>query len=198
MMRLALALCLVLTAPASAQTILGVTLGEPIPEGLPTPIGTQTQAPFALTLWGARDGVSMSAIGDIETGEVLFIEMRSAADNPTDSPASAQIDGITFGETTRADLHARFGSEGVVFADVGRTGVFGEIAVYFTNYEIAGSDTVVSFVTIQPLADASEETANQSILDSVVVARGSYLDQVWGGNRGRLPGYVPISDPFTD
>lgn len=140
----------------------------------------------------------MTVIGDIETGDVLFIELRPS---PTATgPVSTQISGITFGEATRADLHAQFGSEGIVFADVGRTGVFGDVAAYFTSYEIAesDSDTVVSFVTIQPLAEASAEAADQAVLDSVVVANGSYLTQVWGVNRGTLPGYERIADPFTD
>lgn len=180
-----------LSFPASAQTLLGITLGEPIPEGLPTAAATQTQPPFSQTVWDSIEGTSLSAIADAETGEVLFVEMRYAG------PEAAQIHGLTLGQTTRTEIHARFGSEGLVFADVGRTGVFGDIAAHFTNYEIADTDTVVSFVTIQPLAEASAETAGQSVLDSVVVAQSVYLNQVWGFNRGRLAGYAPITDPFT-
>lgn len=192
MLRLAFAATLALTVPASAQTVLGVTLGAPIPEGLPPPAGTQTQPPFAQTYWPDIDGVSMSVVGDIETGEVLFIELRPASDGPV----SAQIDGIFFGETTRDAVQSRFGSEGIVYADVGRTRPVGELAVHFTNYEIADSDVVISFTTIQPLSTASEETAGQSVLDSVVITQDTYISTFWGINRGRLPGYAPIADPF--
>ncbi len=63
-----------LCGPVSAQTVRGVTLGEPIPEGLPEPIGAQTQAPFAYTLWMHDDGISVSVTRDAEIGEVLYIE----------------------------------------------------------------------------------------------------------------------------
>ncbi|ABD54809.1 hypothetical protein [Jannaschia sp. CCS1] len=190
----ALFLAGVLSLPATAETFLGVTLGAPIPEGLPAPDDIQTQAPFTRTFWAARDGVQVTAIADGETGEVVFVELR-----PADSgPVAAQTPGLIFGQTTRADLHARFGSEGIVFETIGRAGVFGEVAAYFTSYEIEGDDIVVSFVTIEPLADATDGSDAGSTLDSIVVAQGGYLTQVWGINRGRLPGYAPIPDPFAD
>ncbi len=111
---------------------------------------------------------------------------------------AAPLDGLVYGETTRAELHAMFGSEGVVFQDRGRFAEIGPLAAYFISYEVEGSDTVVSFVTIQPLAEASAEAADASVLDSVIVANGTYLSQIWGVNRGRLPGYAAIADPFTD
>lgn len=179
---------------ASAQTLLGITLGAPLPEGLPTPDDVQTQTPLMRMHWAAIEGLRVTTIADSETGEVKFIELQPADAAPVD----AQIDGLVFRDTTLNDLYDHFGSEGVVFADIGRAGAFGDVAAYFTSYEIAGEDVVVSFVTVEPLADASEGTSAMSTLDSVVVAQGSYLNQVWGLNRGRLPGYAPISDPFSD
>lgn len=181
-----------LAAPASAQSLLGVTLGEPIPEGLPEPAGTEVAVPFSRTHWENIEGIAITAVGDVETGEVLFIELRPA----TGATEAGPIRGLSFGETTRDDLYERFGSEGIVFEQVGRVGAFGSIAAYFTSYEIAGRDVALSFVTIQPLADASEDTAGTSTLDSIVVANDEYLNQIWGFNRGRLPGYAPIPDPF--
>lgn len=191
---LALGLCLACALPASAQTVLGISLGEAIPEVLPPSDDTQTRAPFTRTHWLALDGLQVTVIADSETGAVQFIELRPAAEGAVDTP----IDGIRFRETTQADLQARFGSDGIVFANVGRAGVFGDVAAYFTSYEVLGEDVVVSFTTIEPLAEATDGTAAGSVLDSVVVAQGPYLNQVWGINRGRLPGYAPIPDPFRD
>lgn len=196
-LRALLALCLLATLclPATAQTIAGLTLGAAIPEGGPAPDDSQTQAPFTRTFWAVRDGMQVTAIADSNTGEVVFIELR-----PSGAPETgdAQVLDLAFGQTTRADLHARFGSEGIVFETVGRAGVFGQVAAYFTTYEIEGGDNVLSFVTIEALADASDSSGDASTLDSVVVAQGSYLNRIWGLNRGRLPGYEPIADPFGD
>lgn len=197
MIRLALALCVALAVPASAQTFLGVTLGEIIPEGLPVPVETQVEAPYANTIWRTDAGLVLTATTDVETGEVLYMELRPAMDAP-DGPIPAQTLGMTLRETTRAEIHARFGSEGVVFADMGRTGVTPEWALFFTNYEIADSDVILAFAMLQPLRDASEDTAGQVPLYTISVGQGSFLAQFWGVNRGRLPGYTPIADPFTE
>lgn len=194
-MRLALAALVLLASPAAAQDFRGVTLGAPIPDTAPEPVGSEAAPPFAYTLWTFDDGLSMSATRDAETGDVLYLEMwRSQAEGTQPAP----VQGLTFGVTTRGDLAEQFGSEGVVFGSRGRFAEVGPMGVYFISYEVEGSDTVVSFVTIQPLSEASEETADASVLDAVIVADGRYLDQIWGLNRGRLPGYAPIADPFTE
>ncbi len=194
-MRLALALLTILAGPVAAQDFRGVTLDEPIPDTAPEPLGSEVAHPFAYSLWQFEDGLSMSATRDAEIGEVLYLEMwRSDGTGQQPTP----IEGLTFGETTRGDLHARFGSEGIVFEGRGRFAEAGPMAVYFISYEIEGLDTVVSFVTVQPLATASEDVADASVLDAVIMADGRYLDQIWGVNRGRLPGYTPIADPFAD
>ncbi|WP_341861201.1 hypothetical protein [Gymnodinialimonas sp. 57CJ19] len=178
--------------PAMGQTLHGITFGEPIPAGLPQPDDTQTQAPFTRSIWTQLNDMMVTVIADSETGGVLFMEMRPAAPGPV----ATQIDGLVFGETTLAELHARFGSEGVVFANVGRGGVFDDILVHFATYEIDNSDTVLSLATTEPLQTATQDSAAQAVLDSVIVADSAYLTQVWGLNRGRLPGYSPIADPF--
>ncbi len=194
-MRLILALCAcAVAAPVSAQNYRGVVLGQPISDSVPTPVGTEVAAPFAYTLWAFEDeGLSMSATADSETGDVVYLEMWRSL---TEGTQRAPFGGMYFGETTRGDLAERFGSEGIVFENRGRFAEVGPLAVYFISYEIEGSDTIVSFVTVQPLAEASEETADASVLDSVIVADGAYLDLAWGVNRGRLPDYTPIADPF--
>lgn len=178
--------------PATSQTLHGITFGEPIPEGLPMPDDMQTQAPFTRTIWAELNDAMVTVVADSETGSVSFIEMRPAAPGPV----TTEIDGFVFGETTLADIHAHFGSEGVVFADVGRGGVFDDILVHFATYEIANSDIVLSFAAVEPLEDATQDSAAQAVLDSVIVADSAYLSQVWGLNRGRLPGYAPVADPF--
>jgi hypothetical protein len=186
---------MMLAAPVIAQDFRGVALGAPIPETAPEPIGSEVAHPFAYTLWGFDDGLSMSATRDAETGEVLYLEMwRSQAEGTQPTP----IPGLTFGQTTRGDLTERFGSEGLVFETRGRFAEAGPFGAHFISYEIDGTDRVVSFVTIQPFAEANEETADASVLDAVIVADGRYLDQIWGLNRGRLPGYAPIADPFNE
>ncbi|MEJ6388939.1 hypothetical protein [Gymnodinialimonas ulvae] len=179
--------------PLAAQEFRGVALGAPIPETAPEPTGSEVAPPFGYTLWQFDDGLSMSATRDAETGVVLYLEMwRTQSAGTAETP----LPGLTFGATTRGDLAEIFGSEGIVFENRGRFVEVGPMAVFFISYEVAGSDRVVSFVTIQPLSEASEETADASVLDAVIVADGRYLDQIWGGNRGRLDGYTPIADPF--
>ncbi len=195
--RLACTLCAVLALPlpALAQDIGGITLGASVPEAMPQPAGSQVEPPFAYRLWQLDGGANLSATSDAETGTVHYLEMWRSG--PDDTPP-APLEGLTYGTTTRAEIEARFGSEGMVFSDRGRAAPVGDSAAYFISYEIAGTDTVLSFVTIQPLTRASDETAGQSVLDSVIVAEGAYLDLIWGVNRGRLPGYAPIADPFED
>lgn len=178
--------------PASAQDIGGIALGEPIPGDLPEPAGSQQRGPFAYTLWDGADGVSMSATTRLDTGEVVYVELwRTDSAGVMDAPLSF----ATFGETTLGALTDRFGSEGIVFEGPGRSMPAGENAAFFTSYEIAGTDAVMVFVTLMPLAEASAATARASVLDAVILAQGSYLDATWGPNRGTLPGYAPIPDP---
>jgi hypothetical protein len=180
--------------PVVAQGLQGLALGAPIPETMPIADATDVQAPYTRSVWAALDGVMMTAIADSETGGIVFIELRPAEPGPI----ATGLDGLTFAETTRADLHRRFGSEGIVFETLGRGGIFGDNAAYFSTYEVAGRDIVLSFVTIEPLADADEDSAARATLDSVVIAQDAYLNEIWGINRGSLPGYAPIADPFDN
>ncbi len=186
---------LALAAPLSAQSLRGVDLGEPIPDGLPEPRATQTIPPVAYTVWDFDDGLAMSATADAATGDVLYLELWR---DPPEGSVASPIPGLTYGTSTRADIEALFGSEGIVFENRGRVAALPEIglAIYYLAYEIEDSDTVISFVAIQPLTDASDDTADDAVLDSVIIADGAYLDQIWGQNRGRLPGYAPVPDPF--
>lgn len=179
---------------AAAQDFRGLTLGNPIPGDMAAPVGTQSAPPVTYTLWQFADGLSVSATTDAATGEVLYLEMwRTGSVGTQPMP----VPGLDFGLTTRGDLAARYGSEGIVFENRGRFAELGPIAAYFISYEIADSDDVLSFVAIQPLADASEASADMAVVDSVIWADGRYLDRIWGPNRGRLAGYVPLPDPFA-
>ena len=189
----ALALAAALTSPAAAQEIRGIPLGGLIPEDMPEPVGSGIEGAYSITRWTFDDGLSLSASRDAETGEVVYLELWRT-DNSGTHPSP--IDGLVFGETTRGELHERFGSEGFVFEPGDRFLLAGPTTVWFNNYEIAGSDTVVSFFTIQPTSEASPETANASVLDSMFVAQSAFADQFYGFNRGRLPGYAPIPSPF--
>lgn len=194
MWRLAICLALALAVPATAQTLRGVTLGEPVPDGLPEPLGMQVIQLYSITVWTLEDGLSMSTTADAGTGSVLYIELWRDNGQGTQS---APIDGVTFGETTHADLTDRFGSAGIIFNERGRYAVVPPNVAHFTSYEIEGSDAVASFVTIQPLDEATPETIGNAVLDSISLGQGPYLDQIWGGNRGRLEGYTRIAFPFT-
>ncbi|AHM05404.1 hypothetical protein roselon_03133 [Roseibacterium elongatum DSM 19469] len=190
----ALALVIALTTPLAAQDLGSVRLGAPLPEDLPDPIGQEVQGPFAYALWRRPDGTAMSVTSDARTGSTLYIEIWNAEGGPRPAP----LPGLSFGQTTQADLVARFGSEGIVFAGRGRAAALDERAAIFTTYEIEGSSAVLSFVSLMPLAQASPDTAGQARLDAVILAHGPYLDTIWGANRGRLEGYRPIPDPFAD
>jgi hypothetical protein len=189
---LAAGLSILLAAPLAAQEMGGIALNAPLPDTLPDPVGSQVQGPFAFTLWQRADGTAMSATVDARTGETLYVEIWNADGGPRAAP----LPGMTFGETTQADLIARFGSEGMIFGERGRTAVAGDQAAFFHSYEIDGSDAVLSFVTILPLDIASPETAGTAVLDSVILGYGPYLDAIWGANRGRIDGYAPIPGPF--
>lgn len=190
-----LTVCLAVCAglPASAQTVLGVTLGEPIPEGLPAPLGTMVEPPLALTRWLFDDGLAMSATADAETGDVLYLELWR--DGRQGTP-TAPVAGFTYGETTLAEVTDRFGSDGMFFPDRERFMVLGDVVAYFTSYEVAQTDAIVTFITIQPTPDAAPETLGASVLDAISLSSGFYMDEIWGGNRGRSEGYEQIADPF--
>lgn len=194
MMRLTLCLVLAVTAPLSAQTLRGVSLNAPIPDGLPAPLGTVIEPPLAMTRWLFDDGLAMSATADAETGEVSYLELwRDGRRGTPDAP----VPGVTYGQTTLADLTTQFGSDGIFFPNRERFIVLGDMVAYFTSYEVEETDAIVTFITIQPLADAAPETMGDSILDAISLSSGEHMDSIWGGNRGRSDGYTPIADPFT-
>jgi len=190
---LAAGLAFGLALPLAAQEMGGVALNAPLPGTLPDPAGREVQGPFAYTLWQFEDGTAMSATADAQTGAVYYAEIW----NDEGGARPAPVPGLVFGETTQAELVARFGSEGIVFEDRGRAAAAGDMAAFFHSYEIEGGSAVVSFVTIMPMAEASPETAGAALLDSVILGHGPYLDLIWGANRGRIEGYAPIADPFT-
>lgn len=185
-----MALALAVATGAEAQSLAGLTPGQPLPAGFAAPDGVQRETGFTYRRWSRPGGSELSATTQGETGPVLYIEEWRAG-----PPGAAPLPGLVLGDTTLAEITVRFGSDGLIFSERGRVQPFGEVAAVFTSYEIAGTDMVLSLVTVMPLADAAPETLGASVLDSVVLAFGPYLDSIWGVNRGRLPGYAPIPDP---
>jgi len=182
-----------LALPATAQDMAGITLDAPLPMHLGAPVGMQTQGALAYRLWQPGAPLLMSVTTQADTDRVLYIEIwRDGAQGTAPAP----LPDMTFGGTTLADIRARFGSDGVVFGERGRVATAGDNAAFFTSYEIADTDGVISFVTIMPLAGASQETAGQSVLDSVILGYSPYLDTLWGLNRGVSDGYQPVPDPL--
>ncbi|WP_224814578.1 hypothetical protein [Hasllibacter sp. MH4015] len=191
-MRLAALIFAVLAGSASAQTLGGLTLGELIPDTAPDPLGTHIVEPFAITIWALEDEIGLTASRDAETGEILYIEMWINAEVAHDTP----IDGIRFGETTTEDIVARFGSGGFAYADRGRFVATDTILAHYLSYEIEGTDSVVIFVTHQPIETASADTVREGVLNTIMVGRASYMAATRGVDRNVPEGYRPIADPF--
>ncbi len=190
--RAATALLLLATMPVAAQDMAGVRLNDQLPGDLGAPVGMQEQDGFVYRMWQSDPPLLMSVTTQAASGDVLYIEIWREA---TQGTAPTPISGMYFGETTLDDIRTRFGSDGLVFGDRGSVGLADQNAAFFTSYEIAGTEGVISFVTVMPLTDATQETAGQSVLDSVILGHAPYLQTIWGLNRGLSAGYLPIPDP---
>lgn len=192
MLRGALLALLLVAAPAAAQELRGITLNAQLPADYPAPQGTETQGPFSFSGWTLAHGNGLSATTSSATGEVLYVETWWGG---SDQARDTGISGLVFGETTLAEIRARFGSNGFFFGQRGGAARFGDTAAFFTSYEIEGGSAVLSLVTILPAGVAEAEGPDGALLDSVIIGHGPFLDTLWGPNRGLTEGYARIADP---
>ena len=186
---------MVWSPPISAQTLGGLSLGEPLVPALGRMPRTHDFAPVGNDVaikWQLPDGNTLSATAWADTRKILFVEedRRPAAANATPLP------GLTLGATTLADLRRRFGSNGMGFASNGETMQAGR-PTGVNCFELRHAPGVfVAFVTQLSPADTTPPIdTGKGMLVAIIVARKTYLQEIWGETLLRDLAYRPILLP---
>jgi hypothetical protein len=174
----------VATPAAQAQSLSGLQVGDDSArvQTLGDPNDTGTYKKYALRKWRLPNGNDIS-VSVQDDGKLAYIETDW---NFTESGATTEMFGFTFGRTSLTDIRAKLGSNGMAFrgrASVGRTPAG---LVMMNAYEVG--QTMVTFITLVPPADfdkASEgEPANYAMLVAISMASPAYAAEEWGE---RLP-----------
>jgi hypothetical protein len=133
---------------------------------------------------------------------VVYIEV----DWSREASGATEFGPFRFGETTLATTRQVLGSNGFTFERLSggtSAGVDGSIK-FINSYEVAGgSDAVITFETrispdeVKTLVESADKTgtAHLAKLDALILARLSYLEEIWG-RRGRAdPAYKAVHWP---
>jgi hypothetical protein len=179
---------------AQAQTLHGVTLGEPLTADLPPPERVEDFGRYqlqhyalsprlALTLW-TRSG---------DAAEVLSIQIARTAPYVRDL---APLDGFEFGATTTAAIERRFGPAGPVYEIIGAETRHGRITSHTMSYELESGDAVVTFTTLEARDQPDSRGRDNARLDAIILARRWFQEELWGAVSYPNPGYEPIPSPF--
>lgn len=191
------ALCL----PAGAQTLHGLTIGEalvPALRSMPRSQDTAQVGNYVAVKWLLPDGNRLSARASPATGKIVFLEEdRNAVSAANDFP----LPGLVLGSATLDDIRRRFGSNGIGFASNAETLHAGSL-IGINCYELRHAPGVlVAFVTRLAPSDPAGERAMKAIdtgsgvLEAIMVAKGTYLEEIWGDQLLFDPHYKPIDVP---
>ncbi len=177
---------LVTTGAARAQSIFGFTLGQDLRTGAqthPEPTDVGKERTYAVARWRLEAGNSISVTAAHGTGKIVFIESDWGGDA---AKAATDIQGLTFGSTTLADIRTKFGSNGFGFKS-NVVSVIDKDIVSFNCYPIAGDgDRVLVVVTELPVSSVpivGGEPApklGEGRLNAVIIASLAYLKEIWG------------------
>ena len=142
--------------------------------------------------WQLADGDTLSATASADTRRILFLEEDALPGAPNATP----VPGLTLGATTLADLRRRFGSNGMGFESNAETLGAGRLTGV-NCFELRHAPGVfVAFVTQLSAADTKTPVEpGNGVLVAIIVARKSYLQEIWGEKLLHDPAYRPIVLP---
>lgn len=178
---------------ATAQTLNGVTLGEPLPATLPPPDDAVAANGNFFLHWDIGDSLTMSIWAVEETGPVLSVQVaRVGSYGRPDSP----FPDTQFGVTSAAQIERRFGPSGPVYEIAGAQNAFADLVTYNLSYEIDTGDWVLTFITLESAQQPDTVGRENSRLDAVIIADRAFQEVFWGTPTYPRQGYEPIPDPF--
>lgn len=159
------------------------------------PSASQEMGPFSMRRWVFPDGNDLAVTARRSDGRIVYLESSwggRVPGSPTDYP------GVSFGETTLAELRGKLGSNGFSYAS--RTMFETSEGIGTTNsYEIVGNPgAVVTFISlvrkgdIEAVRSGRRKLGEVAKVDSVVLADASYLDGLWGKERRADPNAKPV------
>lgn len=113
-------------------------------------------------------------------GEVVYLEINNISKEAT----SASLFDFNFQQTKLIDIHEKFNSVGFIYENRNKTKMNNQF-VTFTCYKIKDSGLIISFVTQIDLVKLQSIESKNELLENlelftVIVAKESYLDLVWG------------------
>lgn len=191
---------LALTATTQAQTLSGIHIGEEITAALRTaekPISKVAAGPHEEVRWRLPDGNKLALATDPGNGRIAYAE-ETWGGRPDGKPAD--FPGLTYGETTLADIRMHAENNGFAFVerllDERPDGLR-----LFNAYEVEGSPgLVVTFVTKISTKDTQRLKGKQqnvdinraAKLDGIILGDARYLESIWGQAKLKGKNYKPI------
>lgn len=190
---LVLALVLAQVTTAGAQSLLGLSIGDP-PAAVDklgvAAVDSLVAGSMFIRGYDLPDGGRFEVAADTQANEIVFLQharLGATATTPGDLP------GTTYGKTTLAELRARCGSNGFAYPGGPGPSVVGDRYVLTNAYDIDGQPLVLMFLTALPAAEVEKLKAagaqgaaalgDRAVLAGMILARRAYLETVWGVER---------------
>ncbi|PYE22628.1 hypothetical protein C8J32_11136 [Rhizobium sp. PP-CC-3A-592] len=193
-----LAFCMTAVERSSAQTIEGLSIGEP----LAAENGTKVAGPISVaarSLGAMEKGVKLSATVLPGSHEILRLDVKWQ-ERPVGVPA--YFADFKFGVTTLSAISSRFGSKGLLNAKVPPVQANQGYLSFVSSYEVKNSKLIVSFTTRVDKAalayfrniqanDLYDQVADVAVLTSISLAnRDEFAERA--GPAVADVGYKPI------
>lgn len=149
--------------------------------------------------WTTSDHNELSVTLSKITGEPVYIE-KDWDGKPSDSLTS--IHGVRYGSTTLNDLRAMFGSNGIGYSSnaVALSADNSSLTLnncWQTNTSDPDQAPLYCFITRAERKDFNNIKAEKNAgayakVDAVILARPSFLKEIWGLQAKRAPDYQPV------
>jgi len=117
-----------------------------------------------------------------QNGKIVFMENDWLQSNYARDPLYTDFQ---FGRTSLADIRREFGTNGFVYKSMAMF-TSGDYLIGFNCFEFESPDNeILVLITRCPLSTNVSESAiaEKMMLDAIIIADKSYLDQEWGVNK---------------
>ena len=186
----------------SAQNIAGIAPDDParrLQSLSLKPIAAEKTEGTTATKFKLDNGTDLSVTTDDRTHKVLFIE---ADWNGKIAGAQSDFPSLKFGETTLENIRRIAGSNGFGYSTTSMNRSDDKL-VAINVFKIEGKPGIaVAFVTTLDVAEfqkklggrepTTDDIPKNLKLESLILAREDYLDQIWGNDKAHDPNEKPI------